>query len=87
MSLMSRIKVTSFLNFSHERKVELIKSIQFLRVNAIEESKIKKAGKMTKTQRKIRKKKGKLNNTKSKAIAALAKLSPEELLKTLGMFE
>ncbi len=90
MALMTRIKVHPFLSFTQQEKVDLITSIQSLRTTSIIEAKSKKK-KMTKTQKKIRKRKGKsVPNSKlkaKKALAQLAKTDPEAFLKTIAMFD
>jgi len=87
MSLMDRIKVTSFLTMHHGEQYLLIQKIQATRVQMLAEAKVKKSG-MTKTQRAIRKKKGTLPKSKvPKILKTIDKLSLEELENLMTIME
>lgn len=78
-TLMDRIKVTDFLSKPEATQLELILSIQAMRVEGLKNAKTKKPRK-TKTGKKKKtsstKRKG--LTTEQKALKALAKLSPAQ---------
>ena len=84
---MERIKVTSFLDMHHGEQYLMIQKIQTLRGVMLAEAKAKKTG-MTKTQRKIKAKKGTLPKSKvPKILKSIDKLSLEELENLLKRME
>jgi len=87
MPLMDRIKITSFLDLHHGEQYLKIQKIQALRVQMLAEAKVKKTG-MTKTQRKIREKKGTLPKSKvPNILKTIDKLSLAELENLLLRME
>ena len=81
MPLMDRIKATDFLSLSEPAQLELILSIQAMRVEGLKTAKLPKVRK-TKDgkvkEKKVRAKKSTAQSTEDKALKALAKLSPEQ---------
>lgn len=79
MPLMDRIKATDFLSMSEPAQLELILSIQSMRIEGLKTAKLPKvrktkAGKV----KKARAKKSTAQSTEDKALKALAKLSPAQ---------
>ena len=93
MPLMDRIKTTDFLSLSEPAQLELILSIQAMRIEGLKTAKLPKVRK-TKVlrllldsnwskdgkvkEKKVRAKKSTSQSTEDKALKALAKLSPEQ---------
>lgn len=88
MSLMDRIKVKPFLTFTYSEKLDLIKSVQQMRINSLEEARTKKARGRTKSAIKNLKKRGKTVVDPAKvAEKAMAKLTPMQIKKLMEMYE
>lgn len=81
MPLMDRIKAIDFLSLSEPAQLELILSIQLMRVEGLKTAKLPKVRK-TKDgkvkEKKVRAKKSTAQSTEDKAMKALAKLSPAQ---------
>lgn len=79
MPLMDRIKVTDFLSMSEPAQLELILSIQSMRIEGLKTAKLPKVRKTKDGKvKKARAKKSTAQSTEDKALKALAKLSPAQ---------
>ena len=79
MPLMDRIKVTDFLSMPDASQLDLILSIQSMRIEGLKQAKMPKVRKTKEGKtKKVRAKKSTAQITQEKAMKALAKLSPTQ---------
>ena len=77
MPLMERIKAIDFLSMPEPSQLELVLSIQAMRIEGLKTAKMPKVRKTKEGKVKEKKVKAK-KSTEDKALKALAKLSPEQ---------
>jgi len=82
MPLMDRIKAIDFLSMSEAAQLDLILSIQSMRIEGLKTAKLPKVRKtkdgLPKKEKKAKTKKSSSQSTEDKALKALNKLSPAQ---------
>lgn len=81
MSLMDRIIFKDYLQQDTSERLKLITRIQSLRINALEESRLKKGGKTKSAQRNLAKRGKKVKDPTAALTKALKGLSPAAIAK------
>ena len=81
MSLMDRIVFKDYLQQSTDERLELILRIQSLRINALEESRIKKGGRTKSASRNIKKRGGRVKDPTAALTKALKGLTSAQIAR------
>lgn len=86
-TLMERIKIKSFLNFSYGEQINFVETIQKLRLTEQEIARLNK-GKITKSaKRNLKRRNKKVKDPVKEAIKLLQKLNPAQLSNIERMIE